>query len=69
VLACIWTRPAPGETEPKLWKPDTGKPTQKWCPIKDGIPGEKVTHVFDVIDFPPDDDEDEFDEDDEEEEE
>jgi hypothetical protein len=69
VLACIWTKPAPGENEPRLWKPDTGKPTQKWCPIKDGIPGEKVTHVFDVIDFPPDDDEDEFDEDDEEEEE
>jgi hypothetical protein len=67
VLACIRIKPAPGEKE-RLWKPDTGKPTQKWCPIKDGIPGEKVTHVFDVI-VPPADDEDEFDEDDEDEEE
>ena len=64
MLACIWTK-APGTTEPKLWKPDTGKATQKWCPIKDGIPGEKVTNVFDIIDFLPDDDDDDddFDED------
>jgi hypothetical protein len=46
VLACIWTKPAPAET---------GKPMQKWCPIKEGIPGEKVTYVFDVIDYPIDD--------------
>jgi hypothetical protein len=32
--------------------PDTGKPPQKWCPIKEGIPGEKVIDVFDVIDYP-----------------
>jgi len=60
-MACVWTKPAPGSTEPKLWKPDTGKPTEKWCPIKDGIPGKKVTNVFDFIDFPPPDSEDEYD--------
>ena len=61
MLACFWTTPAPGEQEPKLWKSDTGKPTQTWCPIKDGIPEEKVTNVFDVIDLSSNDDEDDED--------
>jgi hypothetical protein len=57
VLACIRTK-SPGQNESKLWTPNTGKPTQTWCPIKEGIPGEKVINVFDVIDFPLDDEED-----------
>jgi hypothetical protein len=59
---------------------DTAKFKQTWCPIQEGVPGEKVTNVFDVIykrptkknmwnqdhfDPDPDDfDEDDFDEDD-----
>lgn len=59
---------------------DAAKFKQTWCPIKEGVPGEKVTNVFDVIykrptkknmwnqdhfDPDPDDfDEDDFDEDD-----
>ena len=59
-MACIWAKRGPGEKESKLWKPTTGKPTQKWCPIKEGIPGEKVIEVFDVIPYPEsDEDEDE----------
>jgi len=30
---------------------DTQKPIQRWCPIKEGMPGEEVTDVFDVIDY------------------
>ena len=56
-MACIWTKPTPGKKDSKLWTPNTGKPTQKWCPIKEGIPGEKVIDVFDVIDRPVEDEE------------
>jgi hypothetical protein len=52
VLACIWIKSAPGDRDTKLWTPDTGKPLHKWCPIKEGIPGEKVIDIFDVIDYP-----------------
>lgn len=66
MLACIWAKPPPGSNDSKLWTPSTGKPTQKWCPIKEGIPGEKVTNVFDVIDYRPwehDDEDEDWDED------
>jgi hypothetical protein len=32
--------------------PDPRKPVQKWCPIKEGIPGEEVIDVFDVMEYP-----------------
>jgi hypothetical protein len=60
VLACFRIK-APGERKLKLWKSKRGKPTQTWCPIKDGIPGEKVINEFDVIELSSDDDEDDED--------
>ena len=48
MLACIWVRSAGGQGS-ELWM-DTQKPIQRWCPIKEGMPGE-VTDVFDVIDY------------------
>jgi hypothetical protein len=52
VLACIRIKlRSPENNDIKLWTADT-KPMQTWCPIKEGIPGEKVIDVFDVMDYP-----------------
>jgi hypothetical protein len=56
----LWTPDSAKPIEPG-WHPtpDARKPVQKWCPINDGIPGEKVIRVFDVIDYPSDSDDEE----------
>ena len=49
----------------KATTPDAGMPKQTWCPIKDGVPRERVTNVLEVIDYRPDEDDsdEDFDED------